>query len=61
MYTTETNRALTDAELDKVNGGEGNIANVCIRVAMQYFQDHTNKAVPGTFGFDLTRELTDCR
>jgi hypothetical protein len=61
MYTTNTNRALTDAELDEANGGEGNVANACIHVAMQYIQDHTNKAVPGTFGFDLTKELMGCK
>jgi hypothetical protein len=61
MYTNEANRVLTDAELDEAHGGEGNLANACMHVAMQYIQDHTNKAVPGTFGFDVLRELSPCQ
>jgi hypothetical protein len=56
---TATNRCLTDAELDAVTGGEGNLANACIRVAIQYIRDQTYPALPGTFGFDLNKEL--CR
>jgi hypothetical protein len=55
MYTTATNRCLTDAELDGVNGGEGYIANGVLRAATQWFQDNTPKT--SGFGWDLRREL----
>jgi len=54
-YPTSGNRCLTDAELDAVGGGEGNLAYACIRATTQYLQDHTFKA--GGFGWDLAREL----
>jgi hypothetical protein len=47
MYTVEKsnqtsdNRCLTHAELDEVSGGQGNLANACIRAATQWVLDHT--------------------
>jgi hypothetical protein len=54
-HTTETNRCLTDAELDVVSGGEGNLANACIHAATQWMEANTKKT--GHFGWDLRAEL----
>jgi len=46
MYTVEKpnqtsdNRCLAHAELDEVSGGQGNLANACIRAATQWLLDH---------------------
>jgi len=53
MYTTETNRVLTDAELDEVNGGD--VANACIKATINWMRANTYQAEG--FHWDLRREL----
>jgi len=53
-YQTSGNRCLTDAELDAVSGGEGNVANACVRATTDWLK--ANQSKPG-FGWDLAREL----
>jgi hypothetical protein len=55
MSTTSDNRCLTDTELDGVTGGEGNLANACIRAATQWLQKNTYN--PSPFAYDLAREV----
>jgi hypothetical protein len=38
---TSGKRCLTDAELAEVSGGQGNLANGCIRAVTQWFLDNT--------------------
>ena len=55
-YQTSDNRCLTDAELDGVSGGEGNVANACIHAVTQWLDKNTLR--PSGFGRDLARELS---
>jgi hypothetical protein len=54
-HTTETNRGLTDAELDEASGGEGYQANGAIRAVTQWFQNNTFKS--SGFSYELYQEL----
>jgi len=52
-YTAETPVGLTDAELEKVSGGEGYQANGAIRAVTQWFRDNTYR--PDQYNYDCAR------
>ena len=49
-HTTETNRGLTDIELDEVSGGEGYEVDGVLRAVTQWFHDNT-------FGHGISYEI----
>jgi hypothetical protein len=52
-YRAETERGLTEAELDQVSGGEGYLANGAIRAVTQWFRDNTYR--PDQYNYDCPR------
>lgn len=54
--TTETARALTDAEVERVSGGEL-VANGVAHAVLQWYHDNSYPNRPGQFGWDLYRDL----